>query len=176
MSFKLMELVLFGLSTICAMAEKSLLRGLIAGAIGLMLMTIGLDEIDGVQRLTFGSTQMLQGVNLLVAMIGLFAVPHIINVFVVFRKGEQKRIEATDVRAQLPSWRDLKDNFGLMCRSAGIGTWRLENDTIGEAPIFRTEDPAEAVAWAIGEAEVTGVAGAQPMRGGLWGMSPHSSP
>jgi putative tricarboxylic transport membrane protein len=119
---EIFALVLFGLSTICAMAERSLLRGLIAGTIGLMLMTVGLDEIDGVQRLTFGSTQMLQGVNLLVAMIGLFAVPHIINVFVVFRKGEQKRIEATDVRAQLPSWRDLKDNFGLMCRCAGIGT------------------------------------------------------
>jgi len=119
---EIFALVLFGLSTICAMSEKSLLRGLVAGVIGLMLMTIGLDELDGVQRLTFGSTDMLQGVNLLVAMIGLFAIPHIIDVFVTYKKGEQKRVQATDVKAELPSWRDLKRNFWLMLRCAGLGT------------------------------------------------------
>ncbi|HKJ61994.1 MAG TPA: tripartite tricarboxylate transporter permease, partial [Hyphomicrobiales bacterium] len=41
---EIFALVLFGFSTICAMAEKSLLKGLIAGALGLMIMTIGLDE------------------------------------------------------------------------------------------------------------------------------------
>ena len=61
-------LVLFGFSTICGLAEKSLFRGLVAGLLGLMLMTIGTDEIEGVQRFTFGNVQMLQGVNLLVAM------------------------------------------------------------------------------------------------------------
>lgn len=119
---EIFALVLFGLSTICAMAEKSLLRGLIAGVVGLMLMTIGLDELDGVQRLTFGSTNMLQGIDLLVAMIGLFAVPQIILVFITFVKGEQKQVQAADVKAELPSWRELKRNFGLMCRCAGLGT------------------------------------------------------
>ena len=74
-------LVLFGFSTICGLSERTLFRGLVAGVLGLMLMTIGTDEIEGISRFTFGSTQMLQGVNLLVAMIGLFAVPHILEVF-----------------------------------------------------------------------------------------------
>ena len=58
---------------------------------------------------------------------------------------------------------------------AGAGTWRLETGTGEAAPIFRTDDPAEAVAWAI-EAAEAGVAGAEPMRGGPWGVSPHQSP
>ena len=74
-------LVLFGFSTICGLAEKNLFRSLVAGILGLMLMTIGLDDIEGIQRFTFGNVNMLQGVNLLVAMIGLFAIPHILEVF-----------------------------------------------------------------------------------------------
>ncbi len=119
---EIFALVLFGLSTICAMAEKSLIRGLIAGVIGLMLMTIGLDDIDGVQRLTFGVTEMQQGVNLLVAMIGLFAVPHVIAAFIAYRKGEQQKVRADDVKVELPTWARIKEKLWLMIRCAGIGT------------------------------------------------------
>lgn len=119
---EIFALVLFGFSTICAMSEKSLLKGLIAGALGLMIMTIGLDEFDGAQRLTFGITEMLQGVNLLVAMIGLFAVPHIIIIFTDYVNGNQKPLSASDVKVELPRWRDLKQNFWLMVRCAGLGT------------------------------------------------------
>nr|MBX2805738.1 tripartite tricarboxylate transporter permease [Hyphomicrobiales bacterium] len=119
---EIFALVLFGFSTICAMSEKSLIKGLIAGAIGLMIMTIGLDELEGAQRLTFGVTEMLGGVNLLVAMIGLFAVPHIIIIFTNYANGGQRPIDATDVKVELPRWRDLKEHFWLMVRCAGMGT------------------------------------------------------
>src|SRR5690348_10300837 len=72
---EIFALVVFGLSTICGLSGRSLLRGVIAGVIGLMATTIGQDSIDGVPRLTFGSTTMLQGIDIVVAMVGLFAVP-----------------------------------------------------------------------------------------------------
>lgn len=118
---EIFALVLFGLSTICGMAERSMLRGLVAGTIGLMLMIIGLDELDGVARLTFGTVQMQQGVNLLVAMIGLFAVPQVISTFIDYGRVEHVKIPS-DVRATLPSFRALRDRLGLMTRCAGIGT------------------------------------------------------
>lgn len=118
---EIFALVLFGLSTICGLAERSVLRGLVAGVLGLMLMIIGLDELDGVARLTFGTVQMQQGVNLLVAMIGLFAVPQIISTFLDHGRVEQAVLPA-NVRAQLPSWRALRERFGLMARCSGIGT------------------------------------------------------
>lgn len=118
---EIFALVLFGLSTICGMAERSLLRGLVAGVLGLMLMIVGLDELDGVPRLTFGTVQMQQGVNLLVAMIGLFAVPQIISTFLDHGRVEHAAIPG-NVRARLPSWRVLRERLGLMARCSGIGT------------------------------------------------------
>lgn len=118
---EIFALVLFGLSTICGLAERSLLRGLIAGVLGLMLVIIGLDPIDGVARLTFGNVEMQQGVHLLVAMIGLFAVPQVISTFVEHGRVQSKPM-ATDVRASLPSWRQMKQRIGLMTRCSAIGT------------------------------------------------------
>jgi putative tricarboxylic transport membrane protein len=117
---EIFALVLFGLSTICGLAEKSLLRGLVAGVLGLMVMTIGLDELDGVGRLTFGTVQLQQGVNMLVAMIGLFAVPQVISTFIDY--GRVEHVQITErVRAMLP-WRQLRGQWWLMVRSAVIGT------------------------------------------------------
>jgi putative tricarboxylic transport membrane protein len=118
---EIFALVLFGLSTICGLGEKSMVRGLVAGVLGLMLVIVGLDPIDGVARLTFGTVELQQGVNLLVGMIGLFAVPQVISTFLEY--GRVKTVPmATDVRASLPSWRQLKQRFGLMMRCSGIGT------------------------------------------------------
>jgi len=119
---EIFALVLFGMSTICGLAERSLLRGLIAGVIGLLLMTVGLDRLEAVPRMTFGSTDMMQGVNLLVAMIGLFAVPHIMTIFQEYGTASQRPEVQGTVRASFPTWRDLRENFWLMVRCAGIGT------------------------------------------------------
>jgi putative tricarboxylic transport membrane protein len=117
---EIFALVLLGLSTICGLAEKSLVRGLIAGVLGLMLMIVGLDEIDGVARLTFGTVELQQGVNMLVAMTGLFAVPQVITTFMEHGKPQQSQVSEM-VRGVLP-WRRLRGYWWLMVRSSGIGT------------------------------------------------------
>ncbi|OFW00347.1 MAG: hypothetical protein A3I61_07090 [Acidobacteria bacterium RIFCSPLOWO2_02_FULL_68_18] len=117
---EIFALVLFGLSTICGLAERSLVRGLIAGVLGLMIMTIGLDEIDGVGRLTFGTVQLQQGVHMLVAMIGLFAVPQVIGTFAGHGRVKPE-IVTEDVRGLLP-WSRLHGYWGLMTRASVIGT------------------------------------------------------
>ncbi len=119
---EIFALVLFGMSTICGLSGQSMVRGLIAGALGLMVMTIGIDRIDGVNRLTFGFVDMLQGVNLLVAMIGLFAVPFIIETFVAHGRGEIAQENTGPVRATLPGLGLLLRNSWLMARCSAIGT------------------------------------------------------
>ena len=115
-------LVIFGLSTICGLAERSLVRGMIGGVLGLMVMTIGQDPIDGIGRFTFGSTTMLQGVDLLVAMIGLFAVPHAIAALTTWKAGEEVRPQASAVKVELPSFALLRSYWGNLMRSSLIGT------------------------------------------------------
>ena len=117
---EIFALVLFGLSTICGLAEKSLLRGLIAGAIGLMLMTIGLDELDGVGRLTFDTVELQQGVNIVVAMIALFAVPQVITTFMEY--GTTQPSQMTEAVQGVLPWRRVGAYWWLMVRSSGIGT------------------------------------------------------
>lgn len=115
-------LVIFGLSTICGLAEKSLVRGMIGGVLGLMVMSIGQDPLDGVARFTFGNTTMLQGVDLLVAMIGLFAVPHAIAALATWKRGAEPKIEAGAVNVELPSIGLLISHWWNILRSSLIGT------------------------------------------------------
>ncbi|MGB5557895.1 MAG: tripartite tricarboxylate transporter permease [Paracoccaceae bacterium] len=119
---EIFALVLFGMSTICGLCGDSLIKGLIAGVVGLMIMTVGIDAIDGVPRMTFGSINLLQGVNLLVAMIGLFAVPFIIEAFSDRLADAQASARVVNVRAELPSLRLLIRNVWLMIRCSILGT------------------------------------------------------
>ena len=63
-----------GLSVIASLARESLVKGLMAGVLGLMMATIGTDPVTGLNRFTFGSPELLSGVPPILVMVGLFAV------------------------------------------------------------------------------------------------------
>lgn len=67
-------LAVYGLTMISFVSGKSLIKGYIAGIIGLLLATIGIDPISGTMRFTFGSLNLLSGVSLQAMLIGLFAI------------------------------------------------------------------------------------------------------
>lgn len=75
--FKSVEMVVvmvFGLTLIAAIASKDLFKGLIAGFTGLMIGAIGADPVFGTARGTFGLLELYDGVPLIPALIGLFAI------------------------------------------------------------------------------------------------------
>ena len=71
-------LCLFGLSTIAAMSQGNVVKGLISGALGMLVSTIGLDPSEGVPRFIFGHYSLVQGVEVIPAMIGLFSFSQVI--------------------------------------------------------------------------------------------------
>jgi len=75
-------LAVLGLTFVAALAGASLLKGLIAAGLGLMLATIGLDPISGTQRYTFGQLFLWDGIGLVPITIGFFAIPEIIDLAV----------------------------------------------------------------------------------------------
>lgn len=75
-----------GLSLIAALSTGSLLKGLLGGAIGMLLGTIGVSPIGGESRFLFGTPALQGGVQLLVALIGLFAIPELIRLTATARK------------------------------------------------------------------------------------------
>jgi putative tricarboxylic transport membrane protein len=65
---------ILGLSVIASLAGASLLKGIIAAVLGLMVATVGTDPISGVPRFTFGRPELLDGIAPILIMVGLFAV------------------------------------------------------------------------------------------------------
>ena len=66
-------LAIFGLCVISSISGKSMLLGLISGALGILIATIGIDDITGTLRFTFNNMNLFSGINFIPVMIGLFA-------------------------------------------------------------------------------------------------------
>ena len=70
---------ILGLTIIASLSAKSLYKGLLGGLFGVLLSTIGLSPSTGEARLTFDVTDLLGGVEVIVALIGLFCVPQVLS-------------------------------------------------------------------------------------------------
>ena len=70
---------LFGLTIIAGVSGKSMIKGIIAACIGLLISCIGSDPMTGYDRLTFGIGRLYLGLDLAVCLIGLFALVEIIS-------------------------------------------------------------------------------------------------
>lgn len=80
----------FGLSLVASLSGKSILKGLLMAIFGLLLATVGIDHITGYSRFTFDSVFLYDGISLLPALMGLYAVSEII---IMFLSGENKMIK-----------------------------------------------------------------------------------
>ena len=70
-------LAVFGLSVIAGVSNKSIFKGLIGACIGIFISTVGMDNFSGTTRFTFGKLELMAGINLIIALIGLFAISEI---------------------------------------------------------------------------------------------------
>lgn len=113
-------LAVFALSMLASVSGKSSIRNLIAGAIGVLLSTIGLHLTTGVERFTFGVNELQEGLNFVPILIGLFAIGEMLS---QARIGDiaYERIRANVIR--LPSVEDLRRIKNTILRSSGIGTF-----------------------------------------------------
>src|SRR5918999_529168 len=68
-----------GLSVIASVSGDSLVKGLMAGLLGLMISAIGTDPVTGVNRFTFNSPELLSGIPPILVMVGLFAIGELLT-------------------------------------------------------------------------------------------------
>jgi putative tricarboxylic transport membrane protein len=64
-----------GLTCVAMLVGDDPLKGIISMLIGLFLATVGIDQVTGYERFTFGSVHMLHGFHIVVVLIGLYAMP-----------------------------------------------------------------------------------------------------
>ncbi len=122
-SFRPMEyfaLAVFALSMLASISGKSPVRNLIAGAVGVLLGTVGIHLTTGVERFTFDLPVMTGGIGFVPVLIGLFALAELLNQSEAADKAYE-RIKAVVVK--LPTREDLRRIWGTILRSSGIGTF-----------------------------------------------------
>jgi len=67
-------LAFFGLSMIINVSGESILKGFIMGLLGMIVATVGMDPVGGIPRFTFDNVNFSGGIELIPALIGLFAI------------------------------------------------------------------------------------------------------
>lgn len=72
-------LAILGLSAIAISTGGAFLRGLIAATLGLVLAFVGYDAVSGGVRFTAGSEYLFDGIPLVPALVGIFAIGEMIN-------------------------------------------------------------------------------------------------
>lgn len=110
-------LIAFSLTIVVAISSGSLINGLIAALFGMIVSTIGLDLVYGSQRLTFGSMQLMSGVNFVPMLVGLFAIPEIVD-FYRHRSDPPKPAHADSSRM---TWPEVKRCGPTILRGSLIG-------------------------------------------------------
>jgi putative tricarboxylic transport membrane protein len=72
-------LALLGLCAVSTLSQGSVIKGFAMGALGLLAGTVGLDYATGTPRYTFGQLELWDGLDMLLMITGLFAVPELID-------------------------------------------------------------------------------------------------
>jgi putative tricarboxylic transport membrane protein len=72
-------LMVLGLTMLTRLAGKSLTKGLLMGAVGLALGTVGIDQVTGTARFTFGRADLYEGLNFVPVAMGIFALGEILS-------------------------------------------------------------------------------------------------
>jgi putative tricarboxylic transport membrane protein len=101
-------LMALGLAMVVFLAGKSMIKALIAMLVGLWLSTVGTDLFTAESRFTFGHTELLDGMDFIVASIGIFAVGEVL-VNLESRGGTEFFTIPRTLKNLLPSLKDLKD-------------------------------------------------------------------
>lgn len=110
-----------GLSILTCLDSKNILRTLISGLLGLLLACVGQDPMYAVQRLTFGSGELIAGLEMIPVLIGIFAVTEVLKQ--TKKRDTLKSDEGNaSVNTKMPSFREWWGIKWLLARCSVIGT------------------------------------------------------
>jgi putative tricarboxylic transport membrane protein len=114
-------LALLGVTFVAALSGEAVLKGIVSGGLGLMLATIGLDPIAGIQRYTFGQLFLWDGVGLVPVTIGFYAIPETIELAVLGTSIAQDKVE--ELGGVMQGVKDTFRHWWLVLRCSAIGTF-----------------------------------------------------
>ncbi len=112
-------LFLFTLSAVVSLSTGAMVKGFISMGVGLLIATIGIDQQTGVYRFTFHITQLSEGINFLVVIIGIYAVGEVLyNLLTIDKQAKQEKKQVGRIWITKEQW---KRSIGPMLRGGPIG-------------------------------------------------------
>lgn len=119
-------LVIFALTVTASLAGENLVKGLIAGALGLLVRAVGEDPAIGMSRFDFGIEELEGGFDFIAVLIGLFAFSQLLSDVRDPAKARRSLAEQRHVNVRIEHLRAIKaiaKRWPLMLRSAAIGVF-----------------------------------------------------
>lgn len=111
-------LMVLGLSLLMGLAGKSMVKALMMGAVGLLMAMIGMDPVRGAPRFTFGLVELMDGLNFIPVIMGLFGLTEILeNAETTFAQSTSAKVTSL-----IPSKEDARDSVGPVIRGSLVGT------------------------------------------------------
>lgn len=114
-------LAILGVTIIGSLDSASVVKGLLSGCIGLWLATIGFDDIMGAQRFIFHPA-LGGGINIIAALIGLFAIPQVLTMFANGRRGDGIEVINVQKHAIKDAVRELFSRKRAMAIGTAVGS------------------------------------------------------
>jgi putative tricarboxylic transport membrane protein len=122
--YEMAAILAFALVFIAGLSSGNLFKGLAAGGLGIFLGTIGLDSQTGLPRMTFGYTELMDGMPLIAVAIGTLALSE------MFVQSEKLRLERETMAVKIEhrpddriTWPILRSVTRTILRGTGVGTF-----------------------------------------------------
>ena len=75
-------MAMFGVAMVSMLSRGAMLKGITAGLLGILLSTVGTHQGTATERFTFGSLSLIEGLPLISVMLGIFALPEVLDLCV----------------------------------------------------------------------------------------------
>jgi len=169
---EMFTLIFFSLTTIAGVSGESLPRGVLSACLGLIAAVVGLDIIYGSERLVFGSTELMGGLDFIPVLIGLFALP---EMFAHYTRKAGMGTSASPLQGIGATFKDFRNCFKSILRGSIIGVILGAIPGIGGAPsAFLSYSEAKRNsknAANFGKGEIEGVAASESGNNGVAGAT-----
>ncbi|MED1781499.1 tripartite tricarboxylate transporter permease [Brevibacillus fortis] len=115
------SLMILGLCALSGLAGKSVTKALMMTVFGLLIATIGLDNVSGVARFTFDMPELYSGLEFLTIAVGVFALG---EVFKTILERDVNEGEIAKISRIIPTKQDLKESAGPILRGSLVGFFK----------------------------------------------------
>ncbi|UPK75469.1 tripartite tricarboxylate transporter permease [Nocardioidaceae bacterium SCSIO 66511] len=114
-------IILLGLTSVLALAERSVLRSIASMLIGMLVATVGVDDVYGTVRFDFGIDILRDGIDYLPIMVGIYALGSVIQRYGA-RFEEDAAQQPARIRTTIPGLRALRARSGALGRGVVTGS------------------------------------------------------